>query len=87
MFVFVCVYVCLFVCLSVSQFVCLFVCLLAYLLVCLCLQKEYSREITADVIFMKYMFNIVMCQGTCEPICSKRGGMPNTTKLFSLIPV
>ena len=37
--------------------------------------------------FMKYMLNVVMCQDTCELICFKLGTMPNTTILYSLIPV
>ena len=37
--------------------------------------------------FMKYMFNIVMHQDTCEPICFKLGMVLNTTKLYSLIPI
>ena len=36
---------------------------------------------------MKYMFNIVMCQDTCEWICFELGMMLSTTKLYSLIPV
>ena len=35
--------------------------------------------------FMKYMFNIVMCQDTCEPICFKLWMILDTTKLYSLI--
>ena len=35
---------------------------------------------------MNYMFSIIMCQGTCEPICFKHGMMLNTTNC-SLIPV
>ena len=36
---------------------------------------------------MKYAFNIVMCQDTCEPICFKLGVMLNTAEFYSLIPV
>ena len=36
---------------------------------------------------MKYMFNIVMCQDTYEPICFKLGIKLNMTKLYSFIPV
>ena len=36
---------------------------------------------------MKHMFNIVMCQDTCEPICYKLGTMLNTIKVYCLIPV
>ena len=37
--------------------------------------------------FMKYTFNIVMCQDICEPTCFKLGMMLNTTKLYSIISV
>ena len=37
--------------------------------------------------FMKYTFDIVMCQDTCEPICFKLVMMVNTTKLCGLNPV
>ena len=37
--------------------------------------------------FMKYMFNSVMCQDICEPICVILGMLLNTTKLYCLIPV
>ena len=33
---------------------------------------------------MKYLFNIVMYQDTCEPICFKRGVIINDTKLYCL---
>ena len=37
---------------------------------------------------MKYIFNIAMCQDTCEAICFKFGMMLDTTKLDSFqIPV
>ena len=42
---------------------------------------------SADVIFIKYMINIVKCQDTCESVCFKLGMMLDTTKLYSLIPV
>ena len=35
----------------------------------------------------KYMFNIVLCQDICEPICFELGRMLNMTKLYSLIAV
>ena len=37
--------------------------------------------------FMKYMFDIIICQDTCESICFKFVMMLNTTELNSLIPV
>ena len=37
--------------------------------------------------FMKYTFDIVNCQDTCEPICFKLGMLRNTTKLYSLVSV
>ena len=37
--------------------------------------------------FMKYMFHIVMCCDTCEPICFCLVMMLNTIKLYGLIPV
>ena len=37
--------------------------------------------------FMKYTFNIVMCQDTCELICFKFDVMLNITIFYSLIPV
>ena len=36
---------------------------------------------------MKYMFNIVVCQGVCEPMCFKLGTMLKTAKLHSFIAV
>ena len=36
---------------------------------------------------MKYMFSIVLCGDTCEPIHFKLGMMLDTTKLYSLIQV
>ena len=37
--------------------------------------------------FMKYSFNIVICEDTCQPICFKLGVMLNTTELYTLIQV
>ena len=39
---------------------------------------------TSDVILMKCMFNIVICQDTCKPICFELFMMRNTHKLYSL---
>ena len=36
---------------------------------------------------MKFTFNLVMCQDTCELICFKLGMVLNTAKLYSLILV
>ena len=57
----------------------------------LVLNLFYSRIILRGELcwcdFMKYVFNIVLCQDTCEPIHFKLGMMLKTTKLNSLIPV
>ena len=37
--------------------------------------------------FVRYAFNIVMCQDTCEPVCFKVVMMLNATRLHSLISV
>ena len=45
-------------------------------------------EHSADMILWRiYMFNIIMCQDTCELICFKLGMMLNITKLYSFIPM
>ena len=36
---------------------------------------------------MKCMFDIVMCQDTCEPICFKLSMMLKNTKLYNLVPI
>ena len=36
---------------------------------------------------MKYMFDIIMCQNTYEPVCFKLCMVLNTTELHSLIAV
>ena len=36
--------------------------------------------------FLKYMFDIVMCQDTCIQMCVKLGMILNSTKFYSLIP-
>ena len=51
-----------------------------------CTSNVQGREVCRHD-FMKYTFNIVMCQDTCELICFKLGMMLYTTKLYSLIPV
>ena len=37
--------------------------------------------------FMKYTFNVVICQDTCQSVFFKLGMMLNMTNVYSLIPV
>ena len=37
--------------------------------------------------FIKYTYNIIMCQDTCEPVYFKLSMMLNISRLYSLIPV
>ena len=43
-------------------------------------QVLFKGENSATVIFMKYTFDIVMCQDTCNLICFKLGMMLNILK-------
>ena len=54
------------------------------LMLSLFVQLLFMGENAADVILW---INIGLCQKACELICFKLGTMPNTTKLYSLIPV
>ena len=47
----------------------------------------FKGENSADLIFMKYTFNISVCRETCEPTCFKLSMVLDTTELYSLIPV
>ena len=55
------------------------------LMLIFCPSNIQGRELCSSD-FVKYMFNIVMCQDICEPICFKLGMMLNTIELYSLIP-
>ena len=50
-------------------------------------QVIFKGESSIDVIFTKYTFHIVICEGILEPICFKLGMMLGTTNFYSLIPV
>ena len=57
--------------------------LLSYLF---CTSNILERELCRHD-FIKYMINIVLCQGPCELIWFKLGVMLDTTNLYSVIPV
>ena len=50
-----------------------------------CTHNIQGRKLYCD--FTEYMFNITICQDTCELICFKLALMLNTTNLYSLVPV
>ena len=60
--------------------------LLKLMLILFCANTTQGRELCWHD-FKKYMFDMVMCQDTCEPISFELGMMLNTTDLYSLIPV
>ena len=47
----------------------------------------FKGENSADLIFIKYTVNIVLCWDTSVSICFKLGMMLHMAKLYSLIPV
>ena len=47
----------------------------------------FKGDNSGDVIFLKRMFDMVMCQDTCKPVCFKLGMMLYATLVYRLIPV
>ena len=56
-------------------------------LLCINKQRNIQPRELSWCCFLKYTFNIVMCQDTSEPICFKLGIMLNAVKLCNGIPV
>ena len=60
--------------------------LLKLMLNLICTSSVQARELCWHD-FVKYMINIVLCRGTCGPICFKLGKLLDMTGLYRLIPV